>query len=136
MDNLPNNKFKMSGQKWTREEEKELLLQLSAGKSIQEIAGYHNRSEIAIQLRLASLIQDKLKTESMRKIATELKLNETIINKLLTKLQSYSEKSDKSEKMGYSSVPNATDYKIQQLEEKLNSIEKYCKLIYKKLSKK
>lgn len=123
------NSFKMSGQKWSETEIAELILEIKHGKSIQEISENHNRSAIAIQLRMASIIEDKLKTKQKKQVANELNLNINSIDNILTNSQNYTKNKNNN-------TPSITDHhseKLKEIEVKLNNIEKYCKVILKKL---
>ena len=122
------NSFKMSGQKWSETEIAELILEMKHGKSIQEISENHNRSAIAIQLRMASIIEGKLKSKQKKQVANELNLNINSIDNILTNSQNYTKNKN--------NTPSTTDHhseKLKEIEVKLNNIEKYCKVILKKL---
>lgn len=124
------NNYKMSGQKWTEKEMSELILEMKSGKSIQDMALLHNRSEIAIQLRMASILQEKLKFKQKKQIAAEFNLTPNSFDNILTNADRYTKK-----KLDHTQPKSTISFseKIQGIENKLETIEKYCKLIVKKL---
>lgn len=124
------NNYKMSGQKWTEREISELMLEMKSGKSIQDMALLHNRSEIAIQLRMASILQEKLKFKQKKQIAAEFNLTLNSFDNILTNADRYTKK-----KLDYTQPKSTISFleKIQEIENKLETIEKYCKVIVKKL---
>lgn len=124
------NNYKMSGQKWTEKEMSELMLEMKSGKSIQDMALLHNRSEIAIQLRMASILQEKLKFKQKKQIAAEFNLTLNSFDNILTNADRYTKK-----KLDYTQPKSTISFleKIQEIENKLETIEKYCKVIVKKL---
>lgn len=114
-----------SGQKWTISEETSLKSELKQGKTIKDIALSHNRSELAIQLRIASIVDNDLKLKkSLKTISQELKLSEEFLVTIMEKQKTFS--TTKPEKQ----INSNTD-----LESRLDSIEKLCKAIYKKVKK-
>mgnify|MGYP000097182691 CR=1 FL=1 len=124
------NNYKMSGQKWTEKEMSELILEMKSGKSIQDMALRHNRSEIAIQLRMASILQEKLKFKQKKQIAAEFNLTLNSFDNILTNADRYTKK-----KLDCTQPKSTISFleKIQEIENKLETIEKYCKVIVKKL---
>ncbi len=124
------NNYKMSGQKWTEKEMSELILEMKSGKSIQDMALLHNRSEIAIQLRMASILQEKLKFKQKKQIAAEFNLTLNSFDNILTNADRYTKT-----KLDCTQPKSTISFleKIQEIENKLETIEKYCKVIVKKL---
>ncbi len=128
------NNLKMAGQKWTEIEIQELILEIKSGKSIQDIAKYHNRSQIAIQLRMANIIHEKLKKKQKQQVASELNLNLNSIDNILRNSEKYT--STKTQSLTTQPPQNHNinfTNKLNEMETKLNIIEKYCKSILKKL---
>jgi hypothetical protein len=116
-----------SGQKWTISEETSLKSELKQGKTIKDIALSHNRSELAIQLRIASIVDNDLKLKkSLKAISQELKLSEEFLVTIMEKQKTFS--TTKPEKQINSNT-------VTDLESRLDSIEKLCKAIYKKVKK-
>lgn len=123
-----------SGTKWTKEEEDNLLEQIKLGRTFSIIAKKHNRSEIAIHLRFASIINDKLtnKKNTIESIAHELNMKPNSIKNIMENATKFTNNNN-------TSFTNDSDKhlykKLEILEQKIDNIEKYCKLIYKKLTK-
>jgi len=84
-------------QKWTKDEEKKLLISLSAGKTLDKIAAEHSRSVNALELRLKKIVYDNItggKTEAS--LSNILKIQQDKIKQYYYEYKSFLEKKSKS----------------------------------------
>ena len=79
--------------KWTKDEERELIRDISNGKTFQEIALAHNRSETAVELRIKKIIFENIeKGMNSNKLSSILKLSESKINQFYYEYKGFTEK--------------------------------------------
>ena len=132
MNDLKNHK-----QYWTSKEENDLIFELTNNNTISVIASKHNRSENAIKLRIASLIQKELdKGTPRKKIISSLNITDEMMMNLLDFSKRFSSStSSKSSPSIDNSGSSLILEKLNALDSRFATIEKYVKLIYKKISK-
>jgi hypothetical protein len=69
--------------RWTRDEQKELLSDIKTGITLQNIAKKHNRSILAIEIRLQKIIYDALEAgTSVNKLSEMININKKEIIKM------------------------------------------------------
>ena len=134
--------------KWTREEQKQLIVELKNGVALEEIAKKHERTVTAVEVRIQKIVYDAIKNKgtSFDKLAeitgqTKRKLLEyykeyqqfmdsnKIINK--QKQDGGSHKSHKSDNSDMSRVK-----KLEKLTYKLSVENKILKKVIKNMTKK
>ena len=124
---------------WTTKEEQDLIFELKNDNTLSVIAQKHNRSENAIKLRLASMIQRELdKGISRKKILSTFNITEEMMKNLLDLSKRFSSSSHSSSSVSESSSStlNLILEKMEDMNTKLSTLEKYVKTIYKKVSNK
>lgn len=79
--------------KWTKNEERELIRDISNGKSFKDIAHTHNRSETAVELRIKKIIYENIeKGLTPVKMAKILNLSESKVNQFYYEYKGFNEK--------------------------------------------
>jgi len=133
MNDLKNHKAL-----WTRKEEQDLIFELNNDNTLAIIAHKHNRSENAIKLRLASMIQKELdKGTPSKKILTTFHISEQMMSNLLDFSKRFAASTSSSSPQ-LSSTESSTNInlilnKLNEIDTKLSTYEKYLKNIYKKV---
>ena len=136
--------------KWTREEQKQLIVELKNGVALEEIAKKHERTVTAVEVRIQKIVYDAIKNKgtSFDKLAeitgqTKRKLLEYYkeyqqfmdSNKIIPKIENIQEQqkggSHNSDKSDMSRVK-----KLEKLTYKLSVENKILKKVIKNMTKK
>jgi hypothetical protein len=103
--------------RWTIQEESNLLKSIASGKTCKDLTGGFNRSENALELRLKKIIYENIsKGKEPERIATLLNYPK---DKVMQYFYSYKDYINKQEQKGGNNINN--DNKISQLE-KINNL--------------
>jgi DNA-binding CsgD family transcriptional regulator len=99
--------------RWTREEESNLLKNIQSGKTYAELAGGFNRSENALEMRVKKIIYENITSgKTPSKISELLNISS---DKIMQYYYSYKEHLEKENLKG-GNAPNEKNSKISQLE--------------------
>jgi len=136
-----------SRKKWDDSEENEIIAMLSSDASIDEIAKKLERSKYSIRLRIESLAVRAIKNgKSIEEVAKLTNLNDDYINECITKCD-LADKRRKINENVYNDITSLKEEhcifqdeihklneKIESLEKKMASHEKYIKVFTKHLA--
>lgn len=79
--------------KWTKNEERELIRDISNGKSFKDIANAHNRSETAVELRIKKIIYENIeKGLTPIKMSKILNISESKVSQFYYEYKGFTEK--------------------------------------------
>ena len=121
-----------TGQRWTDEEEKLLLEELSKNIDIQVIAQSHNRTIGSINSRRRKIAYELYsKNISIEEIMLKTKLDEEIIQKTINRYNNHPKKKCKSipEKKKSFSIENDIDEMKNDIKELKNTIKELVEII-------
>lgn len=134
------NELKNHKALWTRKEEQDLIFELNNDNTLKIIAEKHNRSENAIKLRLASMIQKEVdKGTVKKKILTAFNITDEMMSNLLEFKRRFEDSKTTSSSPATSGSAVATSLileKLNEIDTKLCTHEKYLKSLYKKIQNK
>ena len=131
------NELKNHKALWTRKEEQDLLFELNNDNTLKIIAEKHNRSENAIKLRLASMIQKELdKGTVKKKILSTFNITDEMMSNLLEFKKRFESTSSSPAASGGAMATNLILDKLNDIDAKLSTHEKYLKSLYKKIQNK
>ena len=113
-----------TGNLWNKQEELQLMDEISDKKTVEEIAKSHGRTSKAIEMRIESLIRKQYQNKyTINALMTLYNKSEQDIKKIIQEIPQKKE----------FKKPGEQDDRIQKLEERLERIEKYLIKIYKKI---
>lgn len=133
------NELKNHKALWTRKEEQDLIFELNNDNTLKIIAEKHNRSENAIKLRLASMIQKEVdKGTVKKKILSAFNITDEMMSNLLECKRRFEDsKTTSSPATSGSAVATSLILeKLNEIDTKLCTHEKYLKSLYKKIQNK
>ena len=110
-----------NGEKWSEDEEQQLIHSIKQKKTIPFLAEQHQRSERAIQMRLEYIVKKMAKTQSLADISSLLHVDVATLKEWMT-----NKESDQFQR------PDVTTY-LKQLDQRLQHLEQLTEKIYKRI---
>jgi len=121
------------GNKWTTEEEQQLIHHLRQQKTMPQIAVEHQRTVKAIQMRLQSIIRQLLSSsKSRQQIASYLNLDVQTVQEL-EQFECPSISSSASQSSSPAVATNAIHEQLQEMHHRLQRMEHIMEKMYKKV---
>jgi hypothetical protein len=113
-----------NGEKWSEDEEQQLIHAMKQKKTIPFLAEQHQRSQRAIQMRLEYIVKKMSKTQSLTDISTLLHVDVATLKEWMTKKE--------SDQIQHPDHHHLTTY-LKQLDQRLQNLEQLTEKIYKRI---
>lgn len=110
------------GNKWTTEEEQQLIQQLQQNKHLAQIAKDHQRTQKAIEMRLQCIIRKLSSSKSMQDIASYLHIDMDTLQRL-----------EQLENPSSTTSSSVLHEQLQDMNMRLQKIEHTMDKLYKKI---